>query len=102
MGKLESLGTIIDTDVLIIGGGFAGVWAAIRARDFADKVVLVDKAQVAKSGCSTFAAGVQLCPTREDDLDMWKKEMVISGDYFPDQDWVDFFLRNQIERIEDY
>lgn len=102
MDKLESLGTVVEADVLIIGGGFAGTWAAIRAKDFVDKVVLVDKAQVAKSGCSTFAAGVQLCPTRDDDLDMWKKEIVVSGDYFPDQDWVDFYLRNQIERVEDY
>lgn len=102
MQSLEKLGHVIDADVLIIGGGFAGAWAALRARDFADKVVLVDKSQVAKSGCSTFAAGVQLCPTREDDLDVWKKEIVVSGDYFPDQDWVDFYLKNQIERIEDY
>ncbi|MHA1649684.1 MAG: FAD-binding protein, partial [Candidatus Helarchaeota archaeon] len=27
------LGTEISTDVLIIGGGFAGLWAAIKAAD---------------------------------------------------------------------
>ena len=99
MSKLEELGKLLEVDVLIIGGGFAGIWAAIRAKDFADKVLLVDKAKVARSGCSTFAAGIQFCPTPEDDLDVWKKEIVESGDYFPDQDWVDVFLRNQIERI---
>ena len=102
MSKLEDLGTIIDADVLVIGGGFAGTWAAIRAKDFADKVVLIDKAKVARSGCSTFAAGVQLCPTPDDDLDVWKKELVESGAYFPDQDWLDTYLQNQMERIKDY
>ena len=102
MSKLEDLGTIIDADVLVIGGGFAGVWAAIRAKDFVDKVVLIDKAKVARSGCSTFAAGVQLCPTPEDDLDVWKKELVESGGYFPDQDWLDTYLQNQMERVKDY
>lgn len=102
MASLKELGTIVDADVLVIGGGFAGAWAALRARDFVDRVVLVDKAQVAKSGCSTFAAGVQLCPRPDDDLDLWKKEIVEAGDYFPEQDWVDLFLRNQIERIQDY
>gem|GEM_PF-5530863 len=39
MQSLESLGTVIDADVLIIGGGFAGAWAAIRARDFAELIL---------------------------------------------------------------
>ena len=102
MSKLEDMGRVIDADVLVIGGGFAGIWAAIRAKDFVDKVVLIDKAKVARSGCSTFAAGVQLCPTPDDDLDVWKKELVESGGYFPDQDWLDTYLENQMERVKDY
>jgi succinate dehydrogenase/fumarate reductase flavoprotein subunit len=93
---------VINADVLVIGGGFAGAWAALRAKDFVDNVVLVDKAKVAKSGCSTFAAGVQFCPTEDDDFDVWKQEIVTSGDYFPDQEWVDIFLQNQTERVKDY
>ncbi len=93
---------LLSTDVLIIGGGFAGCWAALRARDFVDNVILVDKAKVAKSGCSTFAAGVQFCPMPEDDVDILKKEIVESGEYFPDQDWLTIFLQNQMERIQDY
>ncbi|MDP2720289.1 MAG: FAD-dependent oxidoreductase, partial [Dehalococcoidia bacterium] len=102
MSRAEDMGTYIETDVLVIGGGFAGIWAAIRAKDFAGRVLLVDKAKVARSGCSTFAAGIQFCPTPEDDFDVWKREIVESGDYFPDQDWVDVFLKNQMERIMDY
>lgn len=102
MSGLEDLGKITDADVLVIGGGFAGAWAAIRAKEFVNEVVLVEKAKVARSGCSTFAAGVQFCPMEGDDLDVWKNEIVEAGGYFSDQEWVDIFLRNQIERIKDY
>jgi glycine/D-amino acid oxidase-like deaminating enzyme len=42
----------IDSDVLVIGGGSAGLWAAIRAKDFVSRVTLVDKGIVASSGIS--------------------------------------------------
>jgi succinate dehydrogenase/fumarate reductase flavoprotein subunit len=34
---------VLETDVLIIGGGFAGCWAALRATDLKATVTLVDK-----------------------------------------------------------
>ncbi len=40
----------IDTDVLIIGGGIAGCWAAISAARNGVKVVLVEKADTIRSG----------------------------------------------------
>ncbi len=92
----------IDADVLVVGGGFAGLWAAIRAREFVEQVVLVDKGKVGKSGCSTLASGVQSCIFPDDDLDALKKEYVERGDYLPDQDWLDIFCQNQAERLRDY
>jgi succinate dehydrogenase/fumarate reductase flavoprotein subunit len=35
---------ILETDVLVIGGGFAGCWASLRAADLKASVTLVDKA----------------------------------------------------------
>ena len=53
--KLEKI--IIDTDVLVIGGGAAGCFAAITLAEKSDKKVLVvDKANIKRSGC--LAAGV--------------------------------------------
>ena len=43
MSKLEYLGKVIETDVLVIGGGLSGLWAANRAKEFVDSVVVVDK-----------------------------------------------------------
>jgi len=41
---------IIDTDVLILGGGLSGCIAAIRAREQGAKVTVVDKAAIRRSG----------------------------------------------------
>ncbi|WP_051407020.1 FAD-binding protein [Nocardia sp. CNY236] len=49
MGELE-------TDVLVIGGGPAGTWAAVSAAATGATVVLVDKARCGSSGPTAFAA----------------------------------------------
>ena len=41
---------LIDTDVLVIGGGIAGCWAAISAARHGARVALVEKGDVARSG----------------------------------------------------
>ncbi len=91
----------IEADVLVIGGGLAGTWAALRAKEFVDKVVLVDKARVSRSGATTSAAGVMLCPAEEDDLNLWMREIVERGEYMNDQDWLRLMLEEQIDRIQD-
>jgi succinate dehydrogenase/fumarate reductase flavoprotein subunit len=47
----------IQTDVLVVGGGIAGVFAAINARKEDVDVALVDKGTVGKSGKSPFFYG---------------------------------------------
>lgn len=46
---------IIDADILIIGGGAAGVWSAIRAHNNGLKPYLACKGLVGKSGATIFA-----------------------------------------------
>lgn len=43
---------IINTDVLVIGGGMAGCCAAARAADLGVNVTLVEKADTRRSGCA--------------------------------------------------
>jgi len=43
---------IITCDVLIVGGGIAGLMAAIKASDFDVNVVVVDKQNIERSGCA--------------------------------------------------
>ena len=40
--------TRVSTDVLVVGGGMAGVFAAVKAHDDGAKVMLVDKGSVGK------------------------------------------------------
>jgi len=48
----------IFTDVLIIGGGIAGLKAAIAARDIVENVMIVSKGIPGKSGCSLISEGI--------------------------------------------
>ncbi len=89
-----------NTDVLVIGGGLAGCWAAIRAKNFSPSVTLVDKAFVSRSGCSPWAYYF-LAPPPEKDLSLWKRELVEKGDYLNNQDWIDILLTENAQRLKD-
>jgi succinate dehydrogenase/fumarate reductase flavoprotein subunit len=48
----------LETDVLVVGGGMAGVFAAVKAHDNGARVLLVDKGSVGRSGQTPFARGI--------------------------------------------
>lgn len=92
---------LVECDVLIIGGGLAGTFAAIRARELGNlNVVLVDKAYVSMSGGSSFAGGFSAVfdPKWGHDYDEWKTRIVKTGEYVNNQDWVDIHLENTKHR----
>jgi succinate dehydrogenase/fumarate reductase flavoprotein subunit len=93
---------IIDANVLIIGGGFAGMWAAIRAAELVDKVVVLEKGYASRSGASTMSGGVTTCPLDEDDLATWVNEFVERGSYMCNPDWTWQVLEGQRERIKQF
>ena len=93
---------MMSTDVLIIGGGFAGCWAALRAADLGASVTLVDKAYVSRSGASTMSGGITTCPLDSDDLDVWAEEFITRGSYMCDQRWTYQLLEGQRARVKDY
>ncbi|MGB6137669.1 MAG: FAD-dependent oxidoreductase, partial [Shewanella sp.] len=45
-------------DVLVIGGGMAGVFAAVKAHDAGASVLMVSKGRVGSSGLTPFAKGI--------------------------------------------
>ncbi|NDY72288.1 succinate dehydrogenase/fumarate reductase flavoprotein subunit [Desulfobacter hydrogenophilus] len=47
-----------QTDVLVIGGGMAGLFAAVKAYDAGSKVMLVSKGRLGSSGMTPFAKGI--------------------------------------------
>ena len=55
MGHIDQTGEIVETDVLIIGGGLAGNNAAIAALEKGVKVLIVDKSSIER--CGAIAGG---------------------------------------------
>ncbi len=53
LGKRE-----YETDVLVIGGGMAGLFAAVKAHDAGANVVMVSKGRLGSSGQTPFAKGI--------------------------------------------
>jgi succinate dehydrogenase/fumarate reductase flavoprotein subunit len=69
-GSLEQ-----ETDILVVGGGMAGVFAAIKAKRKGANVILVDKGSVGRSGLTPFANGFKVFDEEEGaDRETWIKD----------------------------
>ena len=80
---------LLRTDLLIIGGGFGGLFAAIKAKQCGTKnVVIVDKGAVALSGKSKLAAGATTFLHPGDDAQSWLKAVFIGQQGICNQDMV--------------
>ena len=62
--KQEQFDHTFKADVLIVGGGFSGLWAAISARRFVENVLLVDKGPRGWGGLGTMSGGDFQCVVR--------------------------------------
>ena len=87
--------------MLVIGGGLAGLWGAIRAREQGQRVLLVEKGFAGASGCSVFAGAVVLCLTPDDDLDTFIAEEAQDADYLLDPEWAEFVVCDNYERLRE-
>ena len=92
---------IVDCEILVTGGGSAGCFAAIKARELGKKVILVDKGYVGRSGISPFAAGAINVCLPDDDHAAWFEEIIVRGEYLNDQEWVKIQLDEGYERVRE-
>ena len=92
----------ITTDVLVIGGGLAGCFAAIRASSSGADVILVDKNHVGRTGCTIYASGMALFnPEWGDNLEEWLEQYSRVGEYIVDRSWAKILLRDSYARHRD-
>ncbi len=94
----------VQCDILVVGGGLAGTYAAIGAREKKKlDVVLVDKGYVSMSGSSSFAGGFSALfnPEWGHKYDEWKNRIIRVGEFINDQDWVDIHLHNSWARYQE-
>jgi succinate dehydrogenase/fumarate reductase flavoprotein subunit len=92
---------VIETDVLVVGSGVAGFFAAIRAKEAGVDVVVVDKAQSGFSGASAHGAQNIRVMFPGDDLDDYAKESIVWSDYLADQDIVYAVVGESHDRFQD-
>ncbi|MBI4318798.1 MAG: FAD-binding protein [Chloroflexi bacterium] len=95
---------ILETDVLVVGGGIAGLFAAIKAREAYPRlsVLLVDKAFPGASGSSVFAAGTLPYWQPGEDYDNYIREIIeYNAEYLIDQEYVEVAVRESYERFQD-
>lgn len=95
--------TVIDTDVLIVGGGFSSFFAAIKARELGAGVTIVEKAYASKSGGAAFAGGhiAVFNPEWGHDIDTWMDFIVNTGEYVNNRDWIEIVLKDSYARYRD-
>ena len=90
---------VYTTDVLVIGGGLAGCWAAIAATRQGSRALVVDKGFVGGSGCSVFAGGVVLYLTPDDNPADFVREHCRESELLLDPAWVEWLVQANYERI---
>lgn len=91
-----------DIDVLVIGGGIAATFAAIKAKEAgAGRVVQLDKGTVGKTGNSCFAAGVIHVCFPEDELDDRVRRLSRSVGFLAQQDLIRDHLEDSFPILED-
>ena len=90
------------TDILVIGGGMAGVFAALTARAQGLNVTLVDKGTVGRSGATPWANTFSVFDEDEGhEREEWISGVSISSDYVNNLDWLDQMMDASKARWED-
>ena len=92
---------VITSDVLIVGGGYGGLWSAIKATEGGCSVTLVDKSFAGKSGHSYFASGARMALLPGDDLDQYISDIVMGNEWLVDQQMVAAVFEGSYERLKD-
>ncbi len=64
--------------------------------------MLVDRAHVGRSGCSTMSGGVTTAPFEGEDVSSWAEEFITRGGYMCDQPRAFELLEAQKERVKDF
>ena len=85
---------MVETDVLVIGAGIAGIIAAIRAQQGGVKVLIVTKGPFGKDGASSWMAGwgFQVAHYPPDSPQFHAQETIKIGQYLNNQELVLIFL----------
>jgi succinate dehydrogenase/fumarate reductase flavoprotein subunit len=86
MKSVNELGTVITTDVLVLGAGGAGMCAALKAKESNVDVLVLDKCGIGWCGQVPIGGGI-LAYVHPENVDEWAKRVTVQSGYFNNQDW---------------
>jgi succinate dehydrogenase/fumarate reductase flavoprotein subunit len=86
-----------DADVLVVGSGFAGTFAALEARKNGLSVIMVDKGVVGWSGMSPWASDSRPFDPELYDRDEWQDNIAMNTEYMNDKVWLDIFMDESLD-----
>jgi L-aspartate oxidase len=90
----------LKTDVLIIGSGIAGLFAAIKIAEYAD-VILVTKKDKAESNTNYAQGGIASVIDKDDSFDKHIEDTLIAGAGLCDKKAVEIMVKEGPERIHE-
>jgi len=82
----------IETDVLVIGGGFAGVFGAVKAREKGVDVTMAVKGYVGRSGMTPWGDAFLVFNKGSHNKKEWLKLFQMGGDYLTNLDYANLQL----------
>jgi succinate dehydrogenase / fumarate reductase flavoprotein subunit len=103
MAKIEDLGEVISTDVLVVGGGIGGLVTAIKAKEESPDVdvLIVEKQTVGWGGKATKVGAIVALLGPENDAEKFVEWQVKNtGRYLNDQDLLYRYVRDSYRSIE--
>lgn len=84
---------VYHTDVVVIGCGFAGLNAAVSAKETGQSVLVVDKGRPGYSGLSPWPSSFRWFDPDRDDADAFRAAIMRGGDYISNFHWYDNWIK---------
>lgn len=92
-------------DVVVCGCGFAGLNAAVSAREAGASVLVIDKGRPGYSGLTPWAGTFRWFDPERDDAQAYRRAVMVGGDYISNLNWFDIWLRESegiYKRLKDW
>jgi succinate dehydrogenase/fumarate reductase flavoprotein subunit len=86
MNNIDQMGTVITTDVLILGAGGAGMCAALKAKEYEVDVLILDKCGIGWAGQIPIGGGI-VAYVDPQQVEEWYRRVTEEGNYFNNQEW---------------
>lgn len=81
-------------DIVVVGCGFAGLNAAVSAREAGRSVLVIDKGRPGYSGLSPWPSSFRwFDPERGDDPEAYRSAIREGGDYISNMNWYEYWIK---------